>query len=123
MNITYESRVCCKSDVEHVLDIIADSIRLDVVFNPEYQKPLAVGVPVTPPPRASLPQHRLIGIVCYTSMHYVAFFWNPYEGFWTYCDDREVKEVRVISPVLLLLSPLLPLLLDACVRCLVHHAW
>ena len=37
--------------------------------------------------------HKLRGLVCYTSMHYVAFFWNPREDSWTYCDDSSVKEV------------------------------
>jgi hypothetical protein len=38
--------------------------------------------------------HNLRGLVCYTSAHYIAIFWNPCTRSWEYCDDTIVKNVR-----------------------------
>ena len=116
VNITHPSNMVEPADVDRILGLLCDVIHLSVVFDPERQglagsggvspdggtaasaagrasRPSKKPTATTPPPK----RHLLRGFVCYTSMHYVAFFWNPFEKSWSYCDDATVREVCVMD--------------------------
>ena len=82
-----------------MLGLLRDRLRLDVVFNADLQagdRTRAYADALAGIKRAGERHswHALRGLVCYTSLHYIAFFWNPREQQWSYCDDATVKEVQ-----------------------------
>ena len=81
LNLVQDCAKQPQSTLSALLQLITPTLRVPTLFNPT---------------AAQGHKHILRGIVCYSGLHYIAFFANNNKK-WTYCDDTVVKEVGHLS--------------------------